>query len=92
MYQDIANTNPEDEIGFVAITSPTLSQEDKLEATTPEELKGWYSFQVNIPFVNKVAFEGLVVLGSIYYPIILESLASSQAFQTHNMTVPCSIL
>jgi hypothetical protein len=51
MFHDEAE--PEDENGFVAITSPTLTQADKNDATTLQELKGWYSFQVNIVFDSK---------------------------------------
>jgi hypothetical protein len=34
-------------------TSPSLTHIDKQEATTLQELKGWYSFQVNIVFDSK---------------------------------------
>ena len=53
-------------------------------AVTPQELRGWYSFQVGI--------EGYGALGLfVYFPILLESLAAHAAVDTHNHALPCDL-
>ncbi|KAI8915640.1 autophagy-related protein 22-like protein [Gorgonomyces haynaldii] len=62
----------------------TAAKVDAYESSpvTIAELRGWYSYGV--------AVEGYLILGlAIFFPILLEGLASAVAVETHNYALPC---
>ncbi|KAI8903858.1 autophagy-related protein 22-like protein [Gorgonomyces haynaldii] len=67
---------------FLGVNGPRKYKGD--EPTSDLELKGWYSFGV--------AMEGFSVLGiGIYFPLVLEYLASTVAVDAQDHLKPCSV-
>ncbi|KAJ3093993.1 Autophagy protein 22 [Phlyctochytrium bullatum] len=86
-FADVAGDDAQSNSSDTALRpiSMFISDENDIDpsAVTPKELRAWYCFGF--------ASEGLTTLAfAVLVPIIIETMTSTNAFQTANLTLPCN--